>query len=109
MGAVESAVKKVNVNDPSGLDHFLSAFPAQLLFRSKIVKGVSGNAVGLPEYVGFAPCNAALYSRSWQIKKLIYDSTGFNTDVLFADGTAEFKNVFDSGASEYANYTYSAT
>lgn len=105
MGAVESAVKKVREGRPSDLDCFLSAFPTQLLFRQRIVKGVSGNALDRPEYIGFAPCDAHLTDPVWQIKKLIYDSTGFNTDVLFANGNAQFDKIMSNAAS----LTYTTT
>ena len=107
--SINLAMKKVLKGRGTDLEHFLSAFPSQLLYRTKIVKGVSGNATGKAEYVGLALPDSTLSQAKWQIKKLVYDSTGFQTDVLFADGTADFDKVFDSGSSEYANYTYSAT
>ena len=107
--ALAFALKKVLSSAGTDPEHFLSAFPTQLLFRNKIVKGVAGNATGRTEYVGLALPNVTLTQAKWQIKKLVYDSTGFQTDVLFADGSAEFNKVFDSGASEYANFTYTAT
>lgn len=107
--SLESALKKVLPNKGTDPEHFLSAFPTQLLFRNKIVKGTSGNADGRTEYVGLALPDVTLTQAKWQIKKLVYDSTGFQTDVLFADGSAAFDKVFDSGASEYASYTYTAT
>lgn len=105
MSAVDQAVKKVRQSLGSDLDCFLSAFPSQLLFRSKIVP----NAGGFAEYVGFAPAGAKLYEPVWQIKKLIYDVNNFNTDVVFANGSAEFKYVFDAGSSQYASYQYSVS
>lgn len=103
------ALKKILGNTPGDLEHFLSAFPTHLLFRNQIVKGAAGNALGLTEYVGLALPATTLSQAKWQIKKLIYDAEGFNTQVLFADGSAEFNKVFDSGSSEYANYTYTTT
>lgn len=107
--ANDYALKKVLQGNGTDLDHFLSAFPTQLLFRTKIVKGVSGNATGKAEYVGLAPADALLTQARWQIKKLVYDATGFQTDVLFADGDTKFDKVFDTGSSEYASYTYTTT
>lgn len=93
-------------NDPV---HFINAFPSQLLFRVQQVKGVAGNANGLTEYIGYAPADAVLSDAKWQIKKLIYDANGFNTQILFADGSSKFEHVFNSGSSEYASYTYTTT
>lgn len=104
-GNVDSAVKKVRLNKGSDLDHFLSAFPSQLLFRQEIVKGTSGNALDRAEYIGFAPCDALLSDPVWQIKKLIYDSSGFNTQVIFANGNANFDKIM----SNYASFTYTTT
>lgn len=104
--SIEQAMKKVLESQGTDLDHFLSAFPSQLLFRTKIVKGTSGNADGKAEYVGLAPANALLTEAKWQIKKLVYDDAGFQTDVLFADGEISFDKVFDSGDSDYASFDY---
>lgn len=102
-------VKKVLERNGEDLDHFLSAFPTHLLFRTKLVKGTTGNADGKTEYIGLAPADATLGQARWQIKKLVYDATGFQTDVLFADGDTKFDKVFDSGSSEYAAYTFTTT
>ena len=109
MSAIDSAVRKIRLNQGSDLEHYVSAFPAHLNLRTKIVKGSSGGAADKAEYVGLAPPGALLTDKRWQIKKLIYDSTGFQTDVLFADGSIEFDKVFDDGSSNYANFTYTTT
>ena len=54
-----------------------SSFPAQIRYRIEQVKGTSGNANGLTEYVGFASPDAKLNEAKWLIKKNIYDSSGF--------------------------------
>lgn len=104
-GTVDSTVKKVRVGAPTDLEHFLSAFPTQLLFRQEIVMGTTGNANGRVEYIGFAPPSALLSDPLWQVKKLIYDSNGNNTQVLFANGSADFNKIM----SNYASYTYTTT
>lgn len=67
------------------------------------VKGVAGNATGLLEYVCEAEPGVATSAGTWRIRKLVYDSTGFNTQILWADGDRNFDNVQES----YAGYSYS--
>lgn len=107
--SIELALKKVVSGSGADLEHFLSAFPAQLLFRTEIVKGTAGGANGKAEYIGIALPDSLKTQPRWQIKKLIYDANGFNTQVLFANGSAAFDKIFDSGASDYASYTYTTT
>ena len=101
--------RKVRESRPNDLDHYISAFPTQILLRVEQVKGTSGNANGRVEYIGYAPPDALLSQPAWQIKKLIYDSDGFNTQILFANGSSKFNLVFNSGVSEYDDYTYIST
>lgn len=107
--SLDLAILKVLEGRPEDLQHFLNSFPAQLLLRVEQVKGTSGGATGQVEYVGFAPANARLTDAKWFIKKNIYDSAGFQTQSLIADREAKFNKVFNSGANEYANYTYTTT
>lgn len=67
------------------------------------VKGTSGNANGLLEYVCEAEPATVTSASTWRIRKLIYDASGFNTQVLWADGDRNFDNIQDN----YATYTYS--
>ncbi len=71
-------------------------------YKAIIVKGTSGGANGLIEYVCEADPGVALTTAAWRIRKLVYDSSGFNTQVLWADSDRNFDNV----ASDPASLTY---
>jgi len=105
---MELALKKILTNRGTDLEHFVSAMPTHLLFRTEMVKGTAGGATDKVEYVGLALPDALKAQPRWQIKKMIYDAAGFQTQVLFADGSAEFNKVWDSGASDYAAYTFTS-
>jgi len=62
------------------------------------------NTDGLLEYICEAHPGVATSATGWRIRKLVYDSSGFNTQVLWADGT----DTFTKEADEYLSYTYSA-
>lgn len=55
---------------------------------------------GSVTYVGFAPIGTATSSGSWQVIKI---DTSSGTAVTWADGNANFDNVWDN----YASLTYS--
>lgn len=103
--SIDLALIKVLENKKNDLQHFLSAFPTQLLFRIEQTK----DAEGRPEYIGYAPADALLTEAKWLIFKYIYDAGGFNTQKLIANGEAKFNKVWNSGASEYTTYTYTTT
>lgn len=67
------------------------------------VKGTSGNADGLLEYICEAEPGVVTSAATWRIRKLVYDSTGFNTQVIWANGNRFFNNIQDN----YATYSYS--
>lgn len=66
------------------------------------VKGTSGNANGLLEYLCEAEPGTALATATWRIRKFVYDSAGFNTQVLWADSDRNFDNV----ATDPSTLTY---
>ena len=68
--------------------------------QKKFVKGVSGNATGLIEYVGKAQPGSPTSSALWQISKWTYDANGFLTDIKFAGNNSDFNYVMDA----YAGY-----
>lgn len=65
----------------------------QLSFKVIQVKGTSGNANGLLEYLCEAEPGTALATAQWRIRKFVYDSDGFNTQVLWCDSDRKFDNV----------------
>ena len=67
------------------------------------VKGTSGNAIGLLEYLCEAEPAVVTSANQWRIRKFVYDSTGFMTQVLWADGDRNFDNIQDN----YASISYS--
>ena len=73
-------------------------------YKTIMVKGTSGNADGLLEYVCEADPGMPTSADKWRIRKLVYDSDGFNTQILWADGDRRFRKIQDN----YASYTYSA-
>lgn len=107
--SLDSALIKILESKGGDLNHFLSAFPTQLLLRTIMVKGTVAGAADRVEYIGYALPGTTKSEPSWLIKKNVYDATGFQTDSVFADGEAKFDKVFDTGASEYAAYTFSTT
>ena len=100
--SVDFALKKLLPGFDDDLDHFISAYPTQILLRTEVVKGTSGGADGKAEYIGLAPAYSLLTQPRWQVRKLIYYAAGFNTQVLFADGS----NAFDKVMNSYATFTY---
>ena len=67
------------------------------------VKGTSGNANGMLEYICEAEPASLTSASVWRIRKLVYDSAGFNTQVLWASGDRKFDKIQD----DYASYSYS--
>lgn len=107
--STEQALIKILENTSGDLNHFLSAFPTQLLLRTRMVKGTSGGAEDRVEYIGYALSDTTLTQPRWLIKKNVYDSTGFQIDAVFADGEMKFNKIFDNGSTTYASYTYSVS
>ena len=73
-------------------------------YKTIMTKGTTGNANGLLEYVAEAEPATLTSSTGWRISKLVYDSSGFNTQILWADGN----RYFDKIADDYSTYTYTA-
>ncbi len=71
--------------------------------KAIMVKGTSGGANGLIEYVCEAEPGSSTAANVWRIKKMVYDSSGFLTQVLWADGDRTFTKIADN----YASYSYS--
>lgn len=103
------ALIKILEKTGTDLNHFLSAFPTQLLLRTVMVKGTVGGAADRVEYLAYSLPETTKAQPRWLIKKNIYDATGFQIDSVFADGEMKFNKVFDSGGGEYALYSYSTT
>jgi YD repeat-containing protein len=74
-----------------------------LTFKVIQVKGTSGDANGLLEFLCEAEPATARATAQWRIRKFVYDSTGFMTKVLWADGDRKF----DNSASNPSSLTYS--
>lgn len=72
-------------------------------FTVRLVKGTSGGANGKQEYVCEAEPGSATSAAVWRIRKMVYDSSGFQTQVLWADGDRNFNNIQDN----YASLSYS--
>ena len=66
------------------------------------VKGTSGNAKSKVEYVCESDPGAKKSDSVWRIRKFIYDSNGFNTQIIFADNSKQFNKRQD----QHATYTY---
>jgi len=105
-GLTQYKIREGKGDDP---EHFLSTLSTTLLLRTEIVIGTAGTATGYIEYVGFAPSYGLLTQPIWKIIKLVYDASGNVLRVLHANGETKFNKVFDSGASEYASYTFSTS
>jgi hypothetical protein len=96
------ALVKILEGRADDVNHFLSAFPTQLLLRIRMVKHATN---GQMEYVGYALPGATLAEAKWLIKKQVFDANGFVTDFIFADGTSKFDKIMAS----YSTYTYTET
>lgn len=68
-----------------------------------MVKGTSGGANNRIEYICETEPGVSTSAAQWRIKKLIYASDGFNTQILWASGDRKF----DKTQISYATYTYS--
>lgn len=101
------SIKKVLEGFPGDMNHFQLGYPADLLFTKTMVIGTSGNASGKVEYIGVALPGTSKAQPRWSIKKLTYDASSNPIEEQFANGSSNFDKVFDSGASEYASYSYS--
>lgn len=58
------------------------------------IKKFSKDSQGRMEYIGYALPKSAEGDPKWFIKKLTYDSGGFQTDELFAQGSADFDKLW---------------
>jgi hypothetical protein len=67
------------------------------------IKGTTGGATGQLEYLCEAEPKSATSAAVWRIRKFVYDSAGFNTQILWASGDRSFTKVADN----YASYSYS--
>ena len=67
------------------------------------IKGTAGGALNRIEYICEAEPGVATSAAQWRLKKLVYDSAGFMTHILWASGDRKFDKVADN----YASYTYS--
>lgn len=76
----------------------------QVAFLTKAIRYNGSNQI---EYIGYAPPGTGEGEAGWTIMKNVYNGSGLQTKSLVADQDAPFSLVFDSGSSEYANYTYS--
>ena len=63
---------------------------------------IAYTAGGLTEYVGEAAPGTATSAAGWRIKKLTYSGSSV-TQIDYADGNANFDNIWDNRAT----YTYS--
>lgn len=63
---------------------------------------LTSDAQGRPQYIARAKPGTALSAASWQIKKLVYDSSG-NPSVYWASGSHKFGFV----ATDPTIYSYS--
>ena len=71
------------------------------------VKGTSGGANGQTEYLCIPKDpNALLTDSVWMVLKYVYDSTGFQTATLVAEGKSDFIHRADNPASlTYPDFT----
>jgi len=72
-------------------------------WKTVLVKGTSGGANNRIEYICDAEPGTPTSAAQWRIRKLVYDATAFNTQVLWASGNRKF----DKTQTSYASYTYS--
>ena len=70
-------------------DWISSDYPYKVL-QFKVTAGSDG--AGQLEYVCEAEPASLSSAAVWRIRKLVYDTDGFNTQVLWADGDRKFDN-----------------
>jgi hypothetical protein len=63
----------------------------------------AGRSDDQPVYIGFAAPGTSTSSSGWKIMELIYDTSGNISQVLWANGTANFDKTWTSRAG----YSYS--
>lgn len=71
----------------------------QLAFKIIQVKGTSGNALDKLEYLCESEPGSNSANAVWRIRKFVYDSAGFNTQILWADSDRKFDNIADDAAT----------
>ena len=72
-------------------------------YKVIMVKGTTGGALNKQEYICEAEPATLTSTPTWRIRKMVYDATGFQTQVLWASGDRTFTKIADN----YATYTYS--
>jgi len=70
---------------------------------SVFIRNMEYDVSGNPIYLGAAKVGASDSSPSWHIKKITYDGDGNALTIKFANGTADFTNIWTSRDS----YSYS--
>ena len=98
MSDVGFAVKKVREGQPNDLERYISAFPTQLILKTR----QAYTADNLLEYIGYALPGTPVSSPAWLIKKFTY-SSGLQSQTDFASGDAKFTKAWD----DRTEYTYS--
>jgi len=91
MSAIDLALKKVRENLPDDLEHYISAFPTQILLKRRMAYDGSNQL----EYQGFALPGTPTASPGWLILNFTY-SSGLNTQIDIATGAASFNQSWDN-------------
>jgi hypothetical protein len=73
----------------SGRDWISPDYP----WTVRMTKGTSGGANGKIEYICEAEPGSDTAAAVWRARKMIYDSTGFQTEVLWCDSDRKFDNI----------------
>ena len=71
----------------------------QYPYSSSDLKTLIEYSGGNPLYIGRASPGSATSAAAWQIQKLTCDASGNVTDVEFAGGTNDFKQIWDNRAT----------
>lgn len=72
-------------------------------FKVILVYGTSGNALNKQEYICDAEPGTSTSAAQWRIRKIVYNASGQQTQILWASGDRKF----DKTQTSYASYSYS--
>jgi len=83
-------------NKPVSQDNLLPVQSNDRIFTQKLAY-VSGTS--RTEYVGEAAPGTPVGQAKWRIKKLVYNSSNYTTDIVWANGSGKFDKIWSSRAS----------
>ena len=70
---------------------------------TQLTQRIAYDGSGAPQYVGLAVPGTSVNAAAWHIRKMVMDGSGNIIEVIYADGNANFDNIW----ADRALLTYS--